>query len=124
MATVILVIHLMLAVTLVGVVLLQRSEGGALGMGGGGAGAGGFLTGRGTANMLTRVTAGLAAGFFVTSMLLTILAQQTGPGVSSGYVSPAAKKTEGAPAAPTETPKSGGILESLQKPEPAVPQSK
>ena len=59
MATVLLVIHLMVAAALVGVVLLQKSEGGALGMGGGGSG--GFLTGRGTANLLTRITAGLAA---------------------------------------------------------------
>ena len=73
-ATVLLVLHLMIAAGLVGVVLLQRSEGGALGIGGGGGG-GGFLTGRGTANLLTRVTAGLAAAFFVTSLLLTILAQ-------------------------------------------------
>ncbi|MES1179959.1 MAG: preprotein translocase subunit SecG, partial [Hyphomicrobium sp.] len=59
MATALLVLHLMIAAALVGVVLLQRSEGGALGMGGGGAG--GFLTGRGTANLLTRTTAALAA---------------------------------------------------------------
>ena len=74
--------------------------------------------------MLTRVTAGLAAGFFTTSLLLTILAQQTGPGISSGYVSPAAKKADGAPAAPSDTPKSGGILDSLNKSEPAIPPSK
>lgn len=76
MATVILVIHLMIAAALVGVVLLQRSEGGALGIGGGGGGGGGFMTGRGTANLLTRITAGLAAAFFVTSISLTILARQ------------------------------------------------
>ncbi len=74
MTTVILVIHLMIAATMVAMVLLQRSEGGALGIGGGG---GGFMTGRGTANMLTRVTAFLAATFFCTSILLTILARQS-----------------------------------------------
>lgn len=63
MATVLLVIHLMIATALVCVVLMQKSEGGALGIGGGGGG-GGFLTGRGTANLLTRTTAGLAAAFF------------------------------------------------------------
>src|SRR5262249_43996135 len=63
-------IHLMIAAALVGVVLLQRSEGGALGIGGGG----GFMTGRGAANFLTRVTASLAAAVFVTSLLLTLLA--------------------------------------------------
>ena len=74
MATVVLVIHLMIAAALVGVVLLQKSEGGALGMGSGGGG--GFLTGRGTANLLTRTTAGLAAAFFLTSITLTIMANQ------------------------------------------------
>lgn len=72
MTTVLLVIHLMIAAGLVAVVLLQRSEGGALGIGGGGGG--GFLTGRGTANFLTRLTAGLAAAFFLTSIVLTLLA--------------------------------------------------
>jgi preprotein translocase subunit SecG len=72
MQTVLLVIHLMLAVSLVGAVLLQKSEGGALGMGGGGMS--GFMTGRSTANLLTRTTAIIAAAFFATSILLVILA--------------------------------------------------
>ena len=72
MTTVVLVIHLLLAIALVGVVLLQRSEGGALGMGGGG-GMGGFMTGRATADLLTRTTAFLAAGFMATSLTLAIL---------------------------------------------------
>ncbi len=76
MDTVILVIHLMIATALVGMVLLQRSEGGALGIGGGGGG-GGFMSGRGAANLLTKVTAVLAAAFFVTSITLTILARQS-----------------------------------------------
>jgi preprotein translocase subunit SecG len=78
MTTVLLVIHILLALALIGVVLLQRSEGGGLGIGGGGGGGGGgmggFLTGRGTANLLTRTTAILAAGFMLTSITLTILA--------------------------------------------------
>ena len=64
----------MIAVALVGVVLLQRSEGGALGIGGGAGGGGGFMTARGTANLLTRVTAFLAAAFFITSIGLAMLA--------------------------------------------------
>ncbi len=72
MTTVIVVIHLLLAIALVGTVLIQRSEGGGLGIGGGG-GMGGFMTGRATANLLTRTTAVLAAGFFATSMLLAVL---------------------------------------------------
>ncbi len=76
MTTVILVIHLLIAITMVGVILLQRSEGGGLGMGGGGGGGGmgGFMTGRATANLLTRATGFLAAAFFVTSLALAILA--------------------------------------------------
>jgi preprotein translocase subunit SecG len=73
MTTIILIIHLMIAVALVGLVLVQRSEGGALGIGGGG---GGFMTGRGAANLLTRMTAVLAGAFFVTSIILTMLARQ------------------------------------------------
>ncbi len=63
-----------MAIALVGIVLLQRSEGGALGMGGGGGGGmGGFMTGRGAADLLTRTTAFIAAGFMATSMTLAIL---------------------------------------------------
>ncbi len=80
MTQVVLVIHLLLAISMIGVVLLQRSEGGGLGMGGGGGGGGmgNFLTGRGTANLLTRATAILAACFMVTSITLTILASGSG----------------------------------------------
>ncbi len=75
MISIILVIHLMLAVAMIVTVLLQRSEGGALGIGGSGGGAGGgLMTGRGAANLLTRTTAFLAAGFFATSILLALLA--------------------------------------------------
>ncbi len=76
MNNVLLVVHLLVALAMIGAVLLQRSEGGALGMGGGGGGGGmgGFLTGRGTANLLTRATAILAAAFMVTSLTLSILA--------------------------------------------------
>ena len=65
------VIHVLIALALVGVVLLQKSEGGALGMGGGGMS--GFMTGRSTANLLTRTTAVLAVLFFATSILLVLL---------------------------------------------------
>ena len=78
MSDVILVIHVLIALSLIGVVLLQRSEGGGLGIGGGGGGGGGgmsgFLTGRGTANILTKTTAILAAAFMATSITLSILA--------------------------------------------------
>ncbi len=126
MVTVILLIHLMIATALVAVVLLQRSEGGALGIGGGGGGAGGFLTGRGTANFLTRVTAGLAAAFFLTSTVLSILAHR-GSAPSSVFDTPAGQ-TSGAPAQPGgEQPTSnrGGILDRLQPGgQPSVPQTR
>ncbi len=129
MTTVLLVIHIMVAASLVAVVLWQRSEGGALGIGGGG---GGFLTGRGTANLLTRTTAILAACFFLTSILLTLVSHRNAPAGSvfdpaapaapaSSLVpadpnQPAAPAAGGtAPAAPADkaAPR-GGILDKLQ----------
>ena len=63
MATVLLIVHLFVTLALIGVVLLQRSEGGGLGIGSS-QGMGGFMTGRGTANLLTRTTAVLGTAFF------------------------------------------------------------
>ena len=81
MITVVLVIHLIVATAMVGVILIQRSEGGALsGLGGGNLG--GIMTARGTANLLTRVTAILAGSFMVTSLALAILAGQANRGSS------------------------------------------
>ncbi|WP_034493189.1 preprotein translocase subunit SecG [Afifella pfennigii] len=71
MTTVLIVIHLMVVLAMIALVLLQRSEGGALGIGGGG----GMMTGRGAGNLLTRFTAVLAAAFFLTSIGLTVLAR-------------------------------------------------
>src|SRR3954470_7518032 len=70
MMSVLIVIHLLVVIALVGVVLLQRSEGGALGTGGGG----GFMTGRGQANALSRATAILGTLFFVSALLMSIIA--------------------------------------------------
>ena len=104
MTTVVLVIHLMVAASLVGLVLLQRSEGGALGIGGGGGGGGGFMTGRGTADLLTRATAVVAAMFFVTSLALAVLAKKdTAPKSIFDEV-----KTEAGPAAPASGPGDAG----------------
>ncbi len=75
------VIHILVTIAMIGVILIQRSEGGGLGIGGGGGsggGMGGFMTGRGTANLLTRATAILAAIFVVSSMGLTLLAMGGG----------------------------------------------
>ncbi|MBM2574816.1 preprotein translocase subunit SecG [Jannaschia sp. Os4] len=78
MENVILVVHLILAVCLIGIVLLQRSEGGGLGIGGGG----GAATGRPAANPMTKVTWALAIAFIATSITLTIVAAADGAGSS------------------------------------------
>jgi preprotein translocase subunit SecG len=77
MTTVLLVLHLFVTLALIGVVLLQRSEGGGLGIGSS-QGMGSFMTGRGTANLLTRATAFLAVAFFVLSLTLAYLSRGTG----------------------------------------------
>jgi preprotein translocase subunit SecG len=111
MFTVIVVIHLFLAISLIGVVLLQKSEGGALGIGGGG-GMSGFMTGRSTANLLTRTTAVLVACFFATSIALAIVASHQRapssvvdqpaslPSAPSGPASPAAPASPSEPSVP------------------------
>ena len=78
MENVVLIIHLLLALGLIGVVLLQRSEGGGLGMGGGG----GAMSGRAAATALGKVTWVLAIAFICTSIWLTIIAAQKASGVS------------------------------------------
>lgn len=75
MVNVILTIHTLIVLALIGVVLVQRSDGSALGIGGGSGG--GFMTGSGAANVLTRTTSILAAAFFATSLGLAIFAQPT-----------------------------------------------
>jgi len=77
MIVVLFIIHGLIALALIAVVLLQKSEGGALGMGGGGMS--GFMTGRSTANLLTRTTAFLALAFFVSSIVLVKLSNYMGP---------------------------------------------
>jgi preprotein translocase subunit SecG len=101
MITVILVIHLMIATALIGVILLQKSEGGALGMGGGGMS--GFMTGRSTANLLTRTTAILAAAFFLTSIVLALLAGG-GRAPNSVLDQPASSAPSPAPETPAAPP--------------------
>ncbi len=120
MATVVLVIHLLIALALLAVVLLQRSEGGALGIGGGPAG-GSLFSSRGSANALTRATALLAVAFFITSITLTIINRNAtqGPSVID-QIAPAAPAEPGAP----QVPGSGGVLPQLPgapAPAPAAP---
>jgi len=121
MQHVVIVIHLMLVLALIGVVLLQKSEGGGLGIGS----TGGFMTSRGTANVLTRATAVLAGLFFATSLILSILAGMNRKPTSilqGGQSGPSAP----GPASPTDA---SGILKQLQGAPaapsgPQVPQSK
>ena len=81
MTAVLLIIHVLIAAALTGVILMQRSEGGALGIGGGGPG--GMMSGRGAANLLTRITMILGALFIGNSILLAIISGVT---ASSGSV--------------------------------------
>jgi preprotein translocase subunit SecG len=106
MQTVIIVIHLMIVATLIATVLLQKSEGGGLGMGGGA----GFMSSRGTANLLTRTTAVLAVGFFLTSLLLSWIASYDRK--PSSIIAPSSQSQQGSGAPPTS---GGGVLDSLKK---------
>jgi preprotein translocase subunit SecG len=100
MITVLLVIHILVAISLIVVVLLQRSEGGGLGIGSSG-GMGGFMTARGTANLLTRTTGILAAVFMALSLLLAILAgSPTKDRQRSIFDTPAPATAPATPAAP------------------------
>ncbi|MCP1168174.1 preprotein translocase subunit SecG [Limimaricola litoreus] len=97
MENVVLIVHLILALSLIGVVLLQRSEGGGLGMGGGGGG--GVMSGRAAATALGKITWGLAAAFIVTSIALTIIAAENSAGGSVlDRLTGATPTEEGAPA--------------------------
>jgi preprotein translocase subunit SecG len=108
MQTVVIVIHLMIVAVLIGAVLLQKSEGGGLGMGGGA----GFMSSRGTANLLTRTTAILAVGFFITSLFLSWLASYDRK-PSSIIGTPATQTAPGG--TPIQPPTSGGVLDTLKK---------
>jgi preprotein translocase subunit SecG len=99
--SVLLVIHILVAISLIVVVLLQRSEGGGLGIGSSG-GMGGFMTARGTANLLTRTT-GILAGIFM--FLSVVLAMSAGSPAKdrqrSIFDTPAAPTAPAAPATPS-----------------------
>ena len=102
MTAVLLVIHVFVAVAMVGVVLIQRSEGGGLGIGGGGGG-GGLMTSRGSANLLTRITAVLAACFFATSLALAFVGgtHRTKSSILDQTPARSEPATPSAPTAPT-----------------------
>ena len=98
-----------LLAVLIGAVLLQKSEGGGLGMGGGA----GFMSSRGTANLLTRTTAVLAVGFFITSLFLSWLASYERK--PNSIVAPASQTAPAGGATPVQPPTSGGVLDTLKK---------
>jgi preprotein translocase subunit SecG len=122
MQSVIIIIHLMIVLAMVGLILIQKSEGGGLGMGSGG---GGFMSNRGTTNVLTRTTAVLAATFFATSLILSIFAgmdRKPRSVLTPGAATPGAPATPGTPLGGP----GGGVLDQLrggtpQPPAPAAP---
>ena len=113
MQTILIVVELLVAVALVVTVLLQRSEGGALGMGGGGSGLGGLFSPRGAADTLTRTTAVLAVLFFLTCLALNLLALR-GRDEKSILDAPAAPSTSTLPVQKVPLP-------TGRTPGPAVP---
>ena len=118
MQTVIILIHLMIVLAMVGLILIQKSEGGGLGMGGGSGG--GFLSSRGTTNVLTRTTAILAGIFFATSLFLSILASfDRKPRSILEGGTPTAPSAPGAPLGGT----GGGVLDQLRGGTPQPPQA-
>ena len=127
MQSFVIVVHLMIVLAMIGFVLLQKSEGGGLGVGSGG----NFMSNRGTTNVLSRTTAFLAAAFFGTSLILSILAglHRSPSTILQPTTSGApATPTPGAPAAPLGGQGGGGLLDQLQQQErapsgPQVPRS-
>lgn len=122
----------MVVLAMIALVLLQRSEGGALGMGGGGGGGGGMMSGRGVGNLLTRTTGILAVAFFATSIGLTVLARLESRPTDILENLPGTDGAQTAPATPTQggqiqTPptEGGSVLEGLREQSglPSAPQS-
>ena len=134
MANVLLIIHLFVTLALIGVVLIQRSEGGGLGIGSS-QGMGGFMTGRGTANLLTRATAILATIFMVLSLTLALLNRGTAgvgrslldtapaatPAIPGEAGRPAPPALPAVPAPPAASPGVPPVVPAPAPPAPAVP---
>jgi preprotein translocase subunit SecG len=122
LVNIILVVNVFVCVALVAIVLLQRSEGGALGMGGGSPS--GFMTARGAGDLLTRITWILAGVFFLLSIILTVLTGKLHGGVGSlidhinlNSVDLTTPSKPGAPAAPA-SPSAAPPVTGLQAPAP------
>jgi len=120
LSNVLLIVHLFVTLALIGVVLIQRSEGGGLGIGSS-QGMGSFMSGRGTANLLTRTTAILATAFFLLSIGLGLLYKGASVDTSAAILNPA--PTAPIPGAPTPGgPGPGGVPPLPQTPADALPQ--
>jgi len=123
MIKVLLVLHVFVTLALIGVVLIQRSEGGGLGLGGG-QGMGNFMTGRGTANLLTRATAILGTAFFVLSLSLALLYKTSAAQSAAAILNVPAQNTPAvpAPAAPLPLPQTPvDALPAPRAPAPPAP---
>jgi len=116
MENVVLVIHLILALSLIGIVLIQRSEGGGLGIGGGGGGSG--RSGRPASTPMAKVTWFFAIGFVITSIALTIIAAQN---AGSGSVIDVLGSDLLPPNTETDTTAPSGLDGNLLPPTPAAP---
>ena len=119
LSPILLAIHIMLAAALIAVVLLQKSEGGLGGLGGGGMS--GFMTSRGSANLLTRTTRWLAAAFMVTSLVLAWLASQSHTPTSIVMPPSPAQEVPSAPPAPSSTPAPAVPSTGSTEPAPGTP---
>jgi len=117
MENIVLVIHLILALSLIGVVLLQRSEGGGLGIGGGGGG--GVMSGRSAASALAKLTWIFAIGFLATSISLTIIAAKNAAGDS--VIERLGTTSSEAPVAPQLPKLDGNLLPPSTTDQPATP---
>lgn len=107
MTTALLILHICVTIALIGTVLIQRSEGGGLGIGNS-QGMGAFMSGRGTANLLTRTTAVLAGLFMLLSLVLAVLNRGSSTGAGHDILAqppaPAPVTAPVQPAAPPATP--------------------
>jgi preprotein translocase subunit SecG len=120
MIKVLLVLHVFVTIALIGVVLIQRSEGGGLGLGGA-QGMGNFLSGRGTANLLTRTTAILGTAFFALSLVLALLYKGSAAGSAAAILSTPANTPVSIPG--PAVPGSASLPQTPADARPPAPQS-
>lgn len=117
MTTALLILHFCVTIALIGTVLIQRSEGGGLGIGNS-QGMGAFMSGRGTANLLTRTTAVLAGLFMLLSLVLAVLNRGAVTGDGHDILAQPPAPTVTAPALP---PAPAASAPAQPVPQPAAP---